>query len=425
MVPNGWEFTTFENHIDLLSGFAFKSAQYTENSDDIRLLRGDNIAPNTLRWDGVKTWDKHQYAELQKYHLRENDFVIAMDRTWVSSGLKVAEVTKNDLPCLLVQRVARIRSLPTLEQSLLRQYFSSHRFEQYVKGVQTETAVPHISSKQIKEFPLLLPPLPEQRKIAQILSTWDRGIATTEKLINASKQQKNALMQQLLTGKKRLIDPETGKTFGGEWSEFKLSDIANYTKGYTYKSHEYSEEPTEYGFLTLKSILRGGGYSKKGIKYLNEKVDNKFSVKEGDVVFAVTDLTRNAEVVGAPIIVPNLPYENIFISMDLMQLEVSSSFNKIFLFYLLKLRENRNFMRARASGSTVLHLDIKGSKKMPLKLPSSIEEQQKIASVLTTADKEIELLEAKLAHFKQEKKALMQQLLTGKRRVKVAETEAA
>ena len=204
MVPNGWEFTTFEHHIDLLSGFAFKSAQYTENSDDIRLLRGDNIAPNTLRWDGVKTWDKHQYAELQKYHLRENDFVIAMDRTWVSSGLKVAEVTKNDLPCLLVQRVARIRSLPTLEQSLLRQYFSSHRFEQYVKGVQTETAVPHISSKQIKEFPLLLPPLPEQRKIAQILSTWDCGIATTEKLIDASKQQKKALMQQLLTGKRRV-----------------------------------------------------------------------------------------------------------------------------------------------------------------------------------------------------------------------------
>lgn len=45
MVPKGWEFTTFENHIDLLSGFAFKSDQYTENNDDIRLLRGDNIAP--------------------------------------------------------------------------------------------------------------------------------------------------------------------------------------------------------------------------------------------------------------------------------------------------------------------------------------------------------------------------------------------
>ena len=66
-----------------------------------------------------------------------------------------------------------------------------------------------------KELPTPVPPLPEQRKIAQILSTWDRGIATTEKLIDASKQQKKALMQQLLTGKKRLVDPETGKAFEG------------------------------------------------------------------------------------------------------------------------------------------------------------------------------------------------------------------
>ncbi|HCM0782743.1 restriction endonuclease subunit S [Vibrio parahaemolyticus] len=335
--------------------------------------------------------------------------------------LGLTAIAKEEI--ILNQQLHAFVCPPNVNNEYLAYFLSAQK--PYMDTVASKTTIPYMNKSNCESIPVLLPPLPEQHKIAQILSTWDKAITTTEKLIDVSKQQKKALMQQLLTGKKRLIDPETGKTFEGEWSEFKLSDIANYTKGYTYKSHEYSEEPTEYGFLTLKSILRGGGYSKKGIKYLNEKVDNKFSVKEGDVVFAVTDLTRNAEVVGAPIIVPNLPYENIFISMDLMQLEVSSSFNKIFLFYLLKLRENRNFMRARASGSTVLHLDIKGSKKMPLKLPSSIEEQQKIASVLTTADKEIELLEAKLAHFKQEKKALMQQLLTGKRRVKVAETEAA
>ncbi|HCE3300961.1 restriction endonuclease subunit S [Vibrio parahaemolyticus] len=335
--------------------------------------------------------------------------------------LGLTAIAKEEI--ILNQQLHAFVCPPNVNNEYLAYFLSAQK--PYMDTVASKTTIPYMNKSNCESIPVLLPPLPEQHKIAQILSTWDKAITTTEKLIDVSKQQKKALMQQLLTGKKRLIDPETGKTFEGEWSEFKLSDIANYTKGYTYKSHEYSEEPTEYGFLTLKSILRGGGYSKKGIKYLNEKVDNKFSVKEGDVVFAVTDLTRNAEVVGAPIIVPNLPYESIFISMDLMQLEVSSSFNKIFLFYLLKLRENRNFMRARASGSTVLHLDIKGSKKMPLKLPSSIEEQQKIASVLTTADKEIELLEAKLAHFKQEKKALMQQLLTGKRRVKVAETEAA
>ncbi|HFS8459701.1 restriction endonuclease subunit S [Vibrio cholerae] len=395
MVPNGWEFTTFEHHIDLLSGFAFKSAQYTENSDDIRLLRGDNIAPNTLRWDGVKTWDKHQYAELQKYHLRENDFVIAMDRTWVSSGLKVAEVTKNDLPCLLVQRVARIRSLPTLEQSLLRQYFSSHRFEQYVKGVQTETAVPHISSKQIKEFPLLLPPLPEQRKIAQILSTWDCGIATTEKLIDASKQQKKALMQQLLTGKKHLVNPETGKAFEGEWEEVKLGDISYVTTGNS--NREDSSLDAEYTFFDRSEDIR------KSSRYL---FDSEAVIVAGEGQDFIPKYFKG--------------------KFDLHQrtyaiMNFEKSVGK-FLYYYIGF--TRHYFLSQAVGSTVKSLRLPMFQKMPIQLPSK-DEQQKIASVLTAADKDIELLEAKLAHFKQEKKALIQQLLTGKRRVKVAEAEAA
>ena len=103
--------------------------------------------------------------------------------------------------------------------------------------------------------------------------------------------------------------------------------------------------------------------------------------------------------------------------MDLVKLKVAQSVNKEFFFYLMQSSDNRNFMRARASGSTVLHLDIKGSKQLKLKIPKNLTEQQKIAAVLTAADQEIDALQSKLAHLKQEKKALMQQLLTGKRRV--------
>ncbi|MCW8093394.1 restriction endonuclease subunit S [Alteromonas sp. ASW11-130] len=279
-----------------------------------------------------------------------------------------------------------------------------------------------LNKATLERLPILVPPLPEQRKIAKILSTWDKAISTTERLIENSRQQKKALMQQLLTGahtqRKRLLD-DNGKPFEGEWEEVHLADIAKYHKGYTYKSNEYSEESTLHGFITLKSFLRGGGYSSKGIKYLLSPVDEKYSVVEGDLIFAITDLTRNAEVVGAPVLVPNLEFEKSYISMDIVKLEIDECVDKTFLFYLLKIRQNRNFMRARASGSTVLHLDVKGSKKLKLRLPKLKSEQRKIASVLINTDKEIELLERQLADLKQEKKALMQQLLTGKRRVKV------
>ncbi|EKF9435247.1 restriction endonuclease subunit S [Vibrio cholerae] len=416
MVPKGWEFTTFENHIDLLSGFAFKSDQYTENNDDIRLLRGDNIAPNTLRWDGVKTWDKHQYSELQKYHLRENDFVIAMDRTWVSSGLKVAEVTKNDLPCLLVQRVARIRSLPTLEQSLLRQYFSSHRFEQYVKGVQTETAVPHISSKQIKEFPLLLPPLPEQRKIAQILSTWDKAITTTERLIATSQQQKKALMQQLLTGKKRLINPETGRVFEGDWEEVAVSQFGSVVSGGTPSTENPSYwngnvdwvTPTDITKLSTRTINKTARtITEQGLKNSSAKL-----VPAGSLLVC-TRATIGEIAISQHEMCTNQGFKNLI---------PNKKTNIDFLYYLMCFEKHK--LVSKASGSTFLELSKKDFEHIRFVVPQ-VNEQQKIASVLTAADKEIELLQAKLAHLKEEKKALMQQLLTGKRRVKIEEMEIA
>ena len=77
----------------------------------------------------------------------------------------------------------------------------------------------------------MIPPLPEQRKIAKILSIWDKAISTTEKLIETSKQQKGP-MQQLLTGKKRLVNPETGKAFE-EWEDTTVGAVASLTAGGT------------------------------------------------------------------------------------------------------------------------------------------------------------------------------------------------
>ncbi|HFQ5327921.1 TPA: restriction endonuclease subunit S [Vibrio vulnificus] len=423
MVPNGWELSTFEKHVDLLSGFAFKSAHYTEDDNDIKLLRGDNIAPNTLRWSGVKTWDRTEYCKLEKYHLVEHDFVIAMDRTWVSSGLKVAEVKKEDLPCLLVQRVSRIRTLPTLEQSLLKQYFSSHRFEQYVKGVQTETAVPHISAKQIKEFTFLLPPLPEQRKIAKILSTWDKAITTTEKLIETSKQQKKALMQQLLTGKKRLVNQETSRAFEGEWEEVKLGELGQTFTGLTGKTKEDFGSGSLY--IPYINIFNNSSVNMAKL----EKVHIGYGEKQNTVQFGDVFFTTSSETpdeVGMSSVMLSESEESVYLNSFCFGFRPNDTIRVVpeFMQYLLRSNRVRRSISVLAQGATRYNLSKVQLLKISLFLPT-YEEQQKIASVLTAADKDIEVLEAKLSHLKQEKKALMQQLLTGKRRVQVEESVAA
>ena len=162
--------------VDFLAGFPFKSDGYVNHPKAPRLLRGDNIAQGTLRWDGAKRWPHEATDSLTPYWLREGDVVIAMDRPWIEAGLKFSSVRETDLPALLVQRVARLRGSDHLDTRFLNYVIGSRDFTEYVLSVQTGTAVPHISARQIKEFEFSLPPLPEQRVIAHILGTLDDKI---------------------------------------------------------------------------------------------------------------------------------------------------------------------------------------------------------------------------------------------------------
>ncbi|MFQ2092476.1 restriction endonuclease subunit S [Aeromonas taiwanensis] len=413
MVPKGWTHTTFDKHVDCLTGFAFKSDSYSNVEDDIRLLRGDNIEPGNLRWRDAKYWPNGELDNLEKYQLADGDFVIALDRTWISSGLKVAEVTSSDLPCLLVQRVARIRAKATLEQSLLRQYFSGHRFEQHVKSVQTATAVPHISPNDIKEFTVSLPPLSEQKKIAKILSTWDKAISTTEQLLANSQQQKKALMQQLLTGKKRLLD-NNGVRFSGEWVHGRLGELCTFKGGSAFKEEYQGHSEGDLPFIKVSDMnLRG---NEKYIGHANNWVTNETAREikakafpKDAIVFAKVGaalLLNRRRILLHPTIIDN----------NMMAAIPTSSGDTEFIYQLMLAVDFAKFVQDGAVPS-VNQGDLASFK---ITYPKK-EEQQKIAAVLSTADQEISALQQKLAALKQEKKALMQQLLTGKRRVKVEE----
>lgn len=171
-VTDGWPETTLavevnEGHCDLLAGFAFKSKEYSNVEGDVRLLRGDNIAPGSLRWDGVKRIATDRFEEFERYELREDDIVLAMDRPWVSAGLKLAVVAPNDLPALLVQRVARLRFGPTWDPMFAQYTLRQRRFSDHLLSAQTGVGVPHISASQIKEFSIWKPPVTVQREVGR------------------------------------------------------------------------------------------------------------------------------------------------------------------------------------------------------------------------------------------------------------------
>jgi type I restriction enzyme S subunit len=201
---DAWRETTLGAEIDLLAGFAFKSAQYTNDADGIRLLRGDNIVQGQLRWDDAKLWPSSDAKDYKRYQLQEGDVVLAMDRPWVKAGLKHADISTDDLPCLLVQRTARLRGGAKLNNRFLKLLIGSAAFTRHILGVQTGTGVPHISGQQIKDFRFACPPLVEQQRIAENMESFR---AETQRLTHLYKRKlaaleelKQSLLQQAFNG---------------------------------------------------------------------------------------------------------------------------------------------------------------------------------------------------------------------------------
>ena len=160
-----------------------------------------------FRWDGVKLWSRKEIDEkIDKYWLQERDVILAMDRPWIEAGLKTAQITESDLPCLLVQRVACLRGKASVDQDFLRYIISSYWFVEYLKSIQTGTAVPHISVKQISSYVFRLPPLQVQRFIGKVLRGIDRKIELNRQINTTLESMAQALFKSWFVDFDPVID---------------------------------------------------------------------------------------------------------------------------------------------------------------------------------------------------------------------------
>lgn len=152
----------FDDIADLQVGHPFKSKNYVETDDGIRLCRGANVLPERIDWSNVARYPEELLGDLKEFELKQGDVVLAMDRPWISSGFKAAFLQEKDLPCYLVQRVARFRAKRLEDQAFLNQLVSSSSFQKHCRP--TETTIPHISPREIREFRFPLPN-PEMREL--------------------------------------------------------------------------------------------------------------------------------------------------------------------------------------------------------------------------------------------------------------------
>lgn len=173
-IPAHWDVKRVKHFTEILPGYAFPSAKFSEDETPIKLMRGININPGKTAWNEVVYWPEKDYAEHLRYALKTGDLVMGMDRPWVSAGVRVARITDADLPSLVVQRVARIRTASGYSSEFLELLITSKKFLEYFEPILSGVSVPHISDGQIGNFTAAVPELNEQIEIAE----YCRGIAS-------------------------------------------------------------------------------------------------------------------------------------------------------------------------------------------------------------------------------------------------------
>lgn len=266
------------------------------------------------------------------------------------------------------------------------------------------SSIPQINNKHIIPYKIAVPPLAEQRKIAEVLGVWDEAIEKQARLIEKLALRKRGLMQRLLTGKLRLPN------FNEEWRNTIFSSvIEKMSNGYTYDVNGVGNVPITRIETISKGII---DYSKVGnVLYVDEL--EKYKLHRGDILFSHIN---SIEHIGKVAIFEG--DEDLYHGMNLLLIRTKEVMSNIYLYYFLSspiaIRKVRSLAKKAVNQASISIAELK---KLVIYIPE-IKEQIAIAEVFTAADREIELAKEKLEYLRRQKRGLMQQLLTGKKRIK-------
>lgn len=352
---------------------------------------------------GSHRWVKETGKTLTQEGLSVSRRIPAGATLFVCIGSTIGKVGQAQTDLVTNQQINAVIPKDSTDPDFLF-YELSHR-SVHIARLAGNQAVPIINKSQFSAEFVVLPPLPEQKKIAEILSTWDKAIETTGKLLANAEAQKKALMQQLLTGKQRL------KGIEGEWRTAKLGDICDVKGGKRLpKGCSLTADVTAHPYIRVAD-MRMGYIDTANIMYVPEDVAKsitRYTINSDDLFISVAGTLGLAGEVP-----PSLDGANLTENADKL---TNIKINKKFLLYFLQSeRIQKEIERARTTNAQP-KLALERIRQFNVPMPSD-KEQARIADIISTMVDECRLLKDDLSFLLNEKRALMQQLLTGKRRV--------
>ncbi|MDY0102559.1 MAG: restriction endonuclease subunit S [Lentimicrobium sp.] len=400
-VPDGWQIKKLKDI--LIEGRLGGNYENAEANNGIPVIKMGNLDRATIKIDKIQYLPENEIYNDEDV-LVKGDLLFNTRNTLELVG-KVA-IWNNELPFAVYNsNLMRMKFDSSFVEStwFMNRAFNSYYGLRQLRGIATgTTSVAAIYGRDLESIKFLLPPLPEQKAIARVLSMADAAIHTTEKLIAQKELRKKWLMQNLLTGKMRL------KGFGGEWKEHSYKKILKVVK----RNFDWNENE----LYKLISVRRrsGGIFYREALFGHQILVKNLRTANEGDFLFSkmqilhgasalVTKEFDGAKISGSYIAV--VPKDNNMLNMEFFQWYSQTPY-----FY------HQTYISSYGVHIEKMTFDFDTFLQLEMKLPS-IEEQTTIAQVLQVADKEISLLKAKAEKLRELKKGVMQVLLTGKVRL--------
>ena len=388
-IPLNWHSVDFKDYVFYQEGPGLRKWQFT--LEGMKVINVTNITQNGL---DITNTQRHitleEYEQKYKhFSIDEGDIVIASSG---NSWGKSAKVSREHLPLLLNTSVIRFKTLDSniLNLEYLWHFVNSTLFLKQIEFLITGSAQPNFGPYHLGKIKLLLPSLTEQQKIAEILSTVDEHIENTEQLIEKTKELKKGLMQQLLT--KGIGHTEFKQTELGEipvdWEVKSFKDVMVLQRGF--------DLPTQQRIAGFTPILSANGITGN---------HNEAKVKGPGIV------TGRSGTIGK---VHYIERDFWPLNTALYVKEMYNNDSKFLFYFLISFG-----LEKYSTGTGVPTLNRNDVHKIKVAVPRSIEEQQKIASILSSVDNQIENYKQEKEKYLELKKGLMQQLLTGKIRVTV------
>jgi type I restriction enzyme, S subunit len=432
---DNWNYVNLGAYVKLQGGFAFSSNSFLESG--IPLVRISNVTNSGIAKDFVYLPTEFLIKH-NDFALNKGDIIIAM--SGATTG-KNCQVSQDNIPALLNQRTGRFK---VIDSNSLDNQFLSHlvKFPEFQNILLIDAvggAQPNISSGQIESLKVWLPPLPQQRKIANILSTCDQVIEKTEAAIAKYQALKQGMMHDLFT---RGIDVKTGKLrpsyqdapelykeselgmIPKEWEEGQFIDFADERISHSFTGGPFgsdlqTRDYTKEGVRIIQLQNIGDGKFNNGYKiYTSEEKANYLracNIYPGEII-----LSKMAEPIARACIIP-ISNDRYLMASDGIRLSIDKKrFNLRFVLETINQKRFRNIAEIRSTGTTRSRIGLTELKGIPVCYPQK-NEQDIIGIKLDNLEESIEIEQSALSKYQQLKAGLMQDLLTGKVEVSVAE----